>query len=127
MPSGPMTDVARRAPQYLRPYKTGTRCNGALGGGATRRHGTSRREASKGCRHRDPPEGLPLQQRRARSMNASVHEPPLLRPGFACIPLIANPKAWINRRVETVEMLSHEEPGGGCRSTSRWTTKRLAR
>lgn len=42
-------------------------------------------------------------------MNASVHEPPLLRPGFACIPLIADPKAWINRRVETVEMLSHEE------------------
>ena len=36
-------------------------------------------------------------------------EPPLLRAGFACTQLIAEPKSWINRRVETVEMLSHEE------------------
>lgn len=36
-------------------------------------------------------------------------ESPLLRAGFACTSLIADPKRWINRRVETVEMLSHEE------------------
>jgi hypothetical protein len=29
--------------------------------------------------------------------------------GSACAELIANPKSWINRRVETVEMLSQEE------------------
>ena len=29
--------------------------------------------------------------------------------GFACAQLIAEPKSWINRRVETVEMLSQEE------------------
>ena len=29
--------------------------------------------------------------------------------GFACAQLIAEPKRWINRRVETVEMLSQEE------------------
>lgn len=29
--------------------------------------------------------------------------------GFACVELIADPKSWINRRVETVEMLSQEE------------------
>lgn len=42
-------------------------------------------------------------------MSVTDDEPPLLRAGFTCAPLIANPKAWINRRVETVEMLSHEE------------------
>lgn len=34
---------------------------------------------------------------------------PLLRAGVACTELIANPKAWINRRVETTEILSQEE------------------
>jgi hypothetical protein len=29
--------------------------------------------------------------------------------GFACAALIADPKSWINRRVETVEMLAQEE------------------
>jgi len=29
--------------------------------------------------------------------------------GTACTRLIADPKAWINRRVETIEMLTHEE------------------
>ncbi len=29
--------------------------------------------------------------------------------GFACATLIADPKSWINRRVETVEMLAQEE------------------
>lgn len=33
----------------------------------------------------------------------------LLDAGIAAMPLIANPKSWINRRVETIEMLSHEE------------------
>ena len=32
-----------------------------------------------------------------------------LEAGFACAQLIAEPKSWINRRVETVEMLSQEE------------------
>jgi hypothetical protein len=32
-----------------------------------------------------------------------------LEAGFACARLIAEPKSWINRRVETVEMLSQEE------------------
>lgn len=35
--------------------------------------------------------------------------PDLLKAGSACAELIANPKAWINRRVETVEMLTREE------------------
>ncbi len=29
--------------------------------------------------------------------------------GTACVHLIADPKSWINRRVETIEMLTHEE------------------
>ena len=33
----------------------------------------------------------------------------LLEAGFACADLVADPKRWINRRVETVEMLSQEE------------------
>lgn len=33
----------------------------------------------------------------------------LARAGFACSELISNPAGWINRRVETVEILSHEE------------------
>lgn len=32
-----------------------------------------------------------------------------VRAGSACAELIAHPKRWINRRVETVEMLTHEE------------------
>lgn len=36
-------------------------------------------------------------------------DPDFLDAGFACADLIADPKAWINRRVETVEMLSQEE------------------
>ncbi len=35
--------------------------------------------------------------------------PDFLEAGSACAALIANPKSWINRRVETVEMLSQEE------------------
>lgn len=34
---------------------------------------------------------------------------PLLRAGVACTPLIASPEEWINRRVETIELLSREE------------------
>jgi len=36
-------------------------------------------------------------------------DPDLVAAGFACADLIAYPKRWINRRVETVEMLSQEE------------------
>lgn len=32
-----------------------------------------------------------------------------LRAGIASVPLIADPASWINRRVETIEILSHEE------------------
>jgi hypothetical protein len=39
----------------------------------------------------------------------SDDDPPLLRAGFAATSLVADPKSWINRRVETIEMLSHEE------------------
>ena len=35
--------------------------------------------------------------------------PPFLTAGIACTRLIAEPAAWINRRVETIELLSHEE------------------
>ena len=35
--------------------------------------------------------------------------PDFVEAGSACAELIANPKTWINRRVETVEMLSREE------------------
>jgi hypothetical protein len=35
--------------------------------------------------------------------------PPLLTTGIACTRLIADPAAWINRRVETIELLSREE------------------
>jgi hypothetical protein len=35
--------------------------------------------------------------------------PDLVEAGAACAELIANPKGWINRRVETVEMLAQEE------------------
>lgn len=35
--------------------------------------------------------------------------PPLLTAGIACTGLIADPARWINRRVETIELLSHEE------------------
>ncbi|HKG02916.1 MAG TPA: hypothetical protein VKB03_07030 [Conexibacter sp.] len=33
----------------------------------------------------------------------------LIDAGIAAAPLIADPKSWINRRVETIELLSHEE------------------
>jgi hypothetical protein len=36
-------------------------------------------------------------------------DPSFIEAGFACAKLIADPKSWINRRVETVEMLSQEE------------------
>ena len=36
-------------------------------------------------------------------------DPDLVDAGAACAELIANPKSWINRRVETVEMLTQEE------------------
>jgi hypothetical protein len=39
----------------------------------------------------------------------SEDDPPFLRAGIASAPLIADPKTWINRRVETIEILSHEE------------------
>lgn len=32
-----------------------------------------------------------------------------LRAGISAMPLVAEPKSWINRRVETIELLSHEE------------------
>lgn len=35
--------------------------------------------------------------------------PPFLTAGMACTRLIADPTEWINRRVETIELLSHEE------------------
>ena len=35
--------------------------------------------------------------------------PDFVEAGSACADLIANPKRWINRRVETVEMLSRKE------------------
>lgn len=36
-------------------------------------------------------------------------EEPLVSAGIACAPLIADPASWINRRVETIELLSREE------------------
>lgn len=36
-------------------------------------------------------------------------DPSFIEAGFACAKLIADPKSWINRRVETVEMLTQEE------------------
>ena len=36
-------------------------------------------------------------------------DPDLIDAGLACAELIARPQQWINRRVETVEMLSQEE------------------
>jgi hypothetical protein len=37
------------------------------------------------------------------------YRPPLLTAGITCTQLIADPAEWINRRVETIELLSHEE------------------
>src|SRR3954468_24753483 len=34
---------------------------------------------------------------------------PEITVGIACAPLLADPKAWIRRRVETIDMLAHEE------------------
>lgn len=50
-------------------------------------------------------------------MESSVAEEPdtdaaasrLVRAGAACVDLIAHPADWINRRVETIELLHHEE------------------
>lgn len=39
----------------------------------------------------------------------AVTETDFIEAGFACAALIADPKSWINRRVETVEMLAQEE------------------
>lgn len=36
-------------------------------------------------------------------------DPSFIEAGFTCAKLIADPKSWINRRVETVEMLTQEE------------------
>ena len=36
-------------------------------------------------------------------------DPSFIEAGFACAQLIGDPKSWINRRVETVEMLTQEE------------------
>lgn len=36
-------------------------------------------------------------------------DPTLIEAGVACVELIGDPKSWINRRVETVEMLTQEE------------------
>lgn len=35
--------------------------------------------------------------------------PPEVRAGIACAPLLADPRSWIRRRVETIDMLAHEE------------------
>jgi len=40
---------------------------------------------------------------------ADRYDPQTLDAGIAAAPLIADPKSWINRRVETVELLSREE------------------
>ena len=34
---------------------------------------------------------------------------PEITVGIACAPLLADPKSWIRRRVETIDMLAHEE------------------
>src|SRR6201996_2012042 len=34
---------------------------------------------------------------------------PILEAGIAAAPLIARPATWVNRRVETIRLLSHEE------------------
>lgn len=34
---------------------------------------------------------------------------PEITAGIACAPLLADPKSWIRRRVETIDMLAHEE------------------
>lgn len=43
------------------------------------------------------------------STDSDTTPPPSVVAGVACANLIADPKSWINRRVETVEMLSQEE------------------
>lgn len=43
------------------------------------------------------------------SASENLEPPPNLDAGSACTDLIAFPERWINRRVETVELLSHEE------------------
>jgi hypothetical protein len=40
---------------------------------------------------------------------ARTDDTQLIDAGIAAAPLIADPKSWINRRVETIELLSHEE------------------
>jgi len=50
--------------------------------------------------------------------NVEPEYPPLLAAGIACTRLIADPAGWINRRVETIELLSHEETRRRSRSTS---------
>lgn len=35
--------------------------------------------------------------------------PPEITAGVACAPLLAEPRSWIRRRVETIDMLAHEE------------------
>lgn len=41
--------------------------------------------------------------------NEEYEPTPLVQAAVACTQLIADPKAWINRRVDTTELLSHEE------------------
>jgi len=40
---------------------------------------------------------------------AGPDKPPEIRAGSACVDLIADPASWINRRVETIELLAQEE------------------
>ncbi|MBF6621477.1 MAG: hypothetical protein ITG02_14760 [Patulibacter sp.] len=42
-------------------------------------------------------------------MNASAPDSPSADAGFAAATLIAHPAQWIHRRVETIELLTHEE------------------
>ena len=61
-------------------------------------HGGERRSARRGGFVRREPQ-----------TSRVADDPDFLEAGFACASLIADPKRWINRRVETVEMLSQEE------------------
>jgi hypothetical protein len=48
--------------------------------------------------------------RKTKLVAAKETQPnPLISAAIAAAPLIADPAAWINRRVETIELLSHEE------------------
>lgn len=44
-----------------------------------------------------------------RDVGPTSVDPAFLHAGMAAIPLVTDPKRWINRRVETIEVLSHEQ------------------